>query len=128
MSSATEFKQSVPYTLDTPDMDFWPIDVGIESVHVQEGDVVVHWADHRTSVFFALWLREQCPCRECHSEVTRETLIDITDIPIDIQAAEVTLDGIGYLKVTWSGGAHASRFHPCDRSGSCRWTRSGRQT
>ncbi len=112
MNLIKKFDETPSFTLETPDMDFWPIEFEIEDVQIRDGDIVVRWNDHKTSSFLPLWLREQCPCRVCHSDITRETLMDVTDIPVDVQAVQVRLDDKGYVVVHWSTDGHASCFNP----------------
>lgn len=130
MNSAPQFAQQVSSKLEIPDMGIWPITARITNARLDHGDIVVDWDDQKSSHFLALWLREQCPCTICHSEITRETLIDITDIPVDIRATECRLDETGYLLVTWSDQAHASRYHPGWLRAHCYddWARAERGT
>jgi len=71
--------------------------------------VTVHWLDGRTSPYHLLWLRDNCPCPRCVYPVTREQVVEIVDIPEDLQAAEVTLTGDGNLAILWQDG-HASTY------------------
>ncbi|MEH6526040.1 MAG: TauD/TfdA family dioxygenase [Sneathiella sp.] len=128
MNSAPLFAQQVSSRLEIPDMGIWPITAQIKRARLVDGDLIVDWDDQKSSRFLALWLREQCPCTICHSDITRETLIDITDIPMDIQAMECRLDEMGYLLVTWSDQGHASRYHPGWLRANCYddWARAER--
>jgi len=112
MGSHEVLTGSVSYTLETPDMDFWPIEVSIARAQNSDEDIEVVWADGCTSIYYPFWLREQCSCTDCHSETTREALIDITKIPLEIQAESITLDEQGYVNICWSDGGHKSRYHP----------------
>ncbi|WP_144945384.1 gamma-butyrobetaine dioxygenase [Pseudomonas oryzihabitans] len=71
--------------------------------------VTVHWLDGRTSPYHLLWLRDNCPCSRCVYSVTREQVVEILDIPEDIQAARVTLTDDGNLDILWQDG-HASTY------------------
>ncbi|USG60677.1 TauD/TfdA family dioxygenase [Sneathiella marina] len=128
MNSAPQFAEQTASRLEIPDMGIWPVTARIHGTRLLEGDIVIDWDDGKSSHFLALWLREQCPCTICHSEITRETLIDITDIPVDIYATDCRLDDTGYLLVTWSDQDHASRYHPGWLRANCYddWARAER--
>ncbi|MCR9215201.1 MAG: TauD/TfdA family dioxygenase [Proteobacteria bacterium] len=130
MTSSNISELSDIYTLDVPDMDIWPKAEKILTARVSSGDIYVDWEDGRVSRFQALWLREQCPCIQCHSEITRETLFDITDLSIDVQAKICVLDADGYLIVQWDQDGHESRYHPGWLRANCYddWARTGRET
>jgi gamma-butyrobetaine hydroxylase len=129
MNSAPQFAPPSSPELETPDMNIWPIRFHLAGARVADGNIVVDWNDKKRSDFLALWLREQCPCTSCHGEITRETLMDITDIPLDIQATDCRLDDTGYLLVSWSD-SHGSRYHPGWLRANCYddWARTERQT
>lgn len=112
MTSLNPSAKSAAFSIETPDMDFWPNSIKISNSRISAGDIIVDWEDGKSSHFHALWLREQCPCIKCHSEITREALIDITNIPITIQALQCWLDIEGYLHVQWAGEEHESKYHP----------------
>ncbi len=128
MTSSNLSVLSNSYSLDVPDMDIWPEGQKIMKACVISGDIFIDWEDGKVSCFQALWLREQCPCIHCHSEITRETLFDITDIPIDIQAKNCGLDAGGFLIVHWDRGGHESRYHPGWLRANCHddWARADR--
>ncbi|MBA1259141.1 gamma-butyrobetaine dioxygenase [Pseudomonas oryzihabitans] len=81
----------------------------IGSARGDDTDVTVHWLDGRTSPYHLLWLRDNCPCSRCVYSVTREQVVEILDIPEDIQAARVTLTDDGNLDILWQDG-HASTY------------------
>ncbi|ANG64877.1 gamma-butyrobetaine hydroxylase [Marinobacterium aestuarii] len=69
------------------------------------------WDDGRESEFHYLWLRDNCPCAQCVSSLTREQLFEICDVPLSIRPETAQLNG-DYLEVQWQGDGHSSRFHP----------------
>lgn len=81
----------------------------IRSALGDDTQVTVHWLDGRTSPYLLLWLRDNCPCSRCVYPVTREQVVEILDIPEDIQAARVTLTDDGNLDILWDDG-HASTY------------------
>jgi gamma-butyrobetaine dioxygenase len=129
MTSTNISVPSDSYTLDVPDMDIWLKAEKIVTARVSSGDIYVDWEDRKVSRFQALWLREQCPCIQCHSEVTRETLFDITEISIDVKAINCGLDADGHLLVKWDQDGHESRYHPgwLRANSHDDWARDGRK-
>ncbi|WP_020682371.1 gamma-butyrobetaine dioxygenase [Marinobacterium rhizophilum] len=80
------------------------IDIGAESLGLV-------WDDGHVSEFHYLWLRDNCPCSDCVSSLTREQLFEICDAPLSIRPLEAQLRG-DYLEILWKGDGHRSRFHP----------------
>ena len=56
--------------------------------------------------FHPLWLRDNCPCRECRHE-SGQRLLDTRSLPDDLAVTSVTENGA--LQVTFSDG-HAGTF------------------
>lgn len=81
----------------------------IRSALGDDTQVTVLWMDGRTSPYLLLWLRDNCPCSCCVYPVTREQIVEIVDIPEDIQASRVTLTDDGNLDIRWHDG-HASTY------------------
>jgi gamma-butyrobetaine dioxygenase len=79
----------------------------IASVTHAESEVVAAWSDGRTSRFHALWLRDNCPCRECrHPQALERTYMFIDHPHPRIVAAR--LDESGDLRVRFESaeGVH----------------------
>lgn len=52
--------------------------------------------------FSAVLLRDACSCPSCVHESTRQRLFSVADIPADIQAREVVIDGPSdSIRITW---------------------------
>jgi len=101
------------YLAATPDNLAWPTSVAIEHCElVDDGAIVVHWADRQRSRFHPLWLRDNCACDVCLHTVTREHLTDLLALPLDLKASMVTLDDEGSLVVKWLLDKHTSVFNP----------------
>jgi len=96
----------------TPDIDIWPVTHQALSVEKREKTIEVSWDDSQKSRFHPLWLREQCPCSDCHHPVTRESIVDLLRLPENLSARDAFLDDAGYLVVSWSNDAHTGRYHP----------------
>ena len=78
---------------------------------LDKGHVDMVWHDGRTRRFHPFWLRDNCACNQCLHQGTREQLLDIRDVPLDIAVLEVRTDSDGAVRVAFSDG-HQSRFHP----------------
>ncbi|WP_116473933.1 gamma-butyrobetaine dioxygenase [Zobellella maritima] len=80
------------------------IETGAESLRLV-------WDDGHESEYHYLWLRDNCPCPDCVSTLTREQLFEICDVPLSIRPLEAQLDQ-EYLHIQWDNDGHVSRFHP----------------
>ena len=66
-------------------------------------------ADGRTLRFPAVWLRDNCPCRQCRDPGTGQKLIDATGIPNGLAITLIEDAGQSVL-VTFGPGEHKSVF------------------
>jgi gamma-butyrobetaine hydroxylase len=98
--------------LETPDFDTWIISHDIVGKNFADGQISLTWHDGKISNFHYLWLREHCPCSLCHSDVTREQILDVLTLPNDLVPVSLELTENGYLVVIWSDGHHKSIYHP----------------
>ena len=80
----------------------------IAEVTQHERALAVAWAGGGESRYPHRWLRFNCFCRGCGSSNDGIRMIDLTQIPADISAAEVTHDGDG-ISIEWPDG-HTSRY------------------
>lgn len=71
--------------------------------------VRVVWDDETQSHFHAVWLRDNCGCRECRDIQSGERLLYTADIPDGLSATQSHVSDTGQLSVTWSDG-HSSLF------------------
>ncbi|WP_027855837.1 gamma-butyrobetaine dioxygenase [Marinobacterium jannaschii] len=83
--------------------------VGLE---LGESALRIVWDDGRRSEYHYLWLRDNCPCHECISELSREQVFEICDVPLTIRPETATLTEDGRLDIVWDHEAHKSRYHP----------------
>jgi gamma-butyrobetaine dioxygenase len=101
------------YLAPTPDNLAWPTSAAIDHCElVDDGAIVVHWADRQLSRFHPLWLRDNCACDVCLHPSTREHLSDLLALPLDLKADKVSLDAEGALVVNWLLDRHVSVFNP----------------
>lgn len=81
------------------------------AIELGEHSLQLYWDDGHCSEFHYLWLRDNCPCTQCVSPLTREQLFEICDVPLEIRPEKASLNA-GYLEIRWSDGGHESRYHP----------------
>ena len=105
--------------IPTPDHLVWTTPSPVSTAKLDNGHVDVVWQDGRTHRFHPFWLRDNCACSQCLHQGTREQLLDIRDVPLDITVLEVRTDSDGAVRVAFSDG-HESRFHP-----GWLWTHAG---
>ena len=98
--------------IPTPDNWYWPPSQNIASVESNDNAILVFWDNDKRSKLHPLWLRDNCCCALCLHQVTRENLLDLRDIPADIQASALEVDAEGALCITWAESSHVSRFNP----------------
>eukprot|EP00842_Homolaphlyctis_polyrhiza_P005141 jgi/Hompol1/5628/HPOL_000866-RA len=63
-----------------------------------------------------IWLRDHCRCSECFHQVTKQRLVDTSQIPLDIVPQSATVSGNNLL-VQWANPSHTSSY-------SLEWLRS----
>lgn len=93
---------------------FTPYHIDSLPVSVEKGyaSITVHWSDGRRSEYHHLWLRDNCPCPQCVTPLTREQVFEICDVPEDIKPCSVTISEDSRLVILWDFDDHQSRFHP----------------
>ena len=89
------------------DIDHLPVELVLG-----ESALRLVWDDGRCSEYHYLWLRDNCPCTACISEISREQIFEICDVPLSIRPASATLTEDGRLDIVWDHEAHKSRYHP----------------
>ncbi|HAZ79465.1 MAG TPA: hypothetical protein DCX08_05980 [Porticoccaceae bacterium] len=104
-------KMILSNTIPTPDNFYWPPSESILCAKLVGKAIIVTWTDNKQSKLHPLWLRDNCCCKECLNQVTREHLFDLRDIRLDLVPLSVEIDSQGGLSVTWPDN-HTSRFNP----------------
>ncbi|MCR9256594.1 MAG: TauD/TfdA family dioxygenase [Alphaproteobacteria bacterium] len=94
---------------ELPDFDAFPIRHRLTAARACGQAVDLVWDDGAETRYHVMTLKENAP--DIVHPVTREQATMLTDIPADLAAAEVGVDGVGGLWVRWSTGG-ISRFHP----------------
>lgn len=98
--------------IPTPDNLYWPLKEAIISAQLEKKAVVIHWSDNNHSILHPVWLRDNCCCKICLNQVTKEHLFDLRDISLDIQPISAGVDSDGALNIVWSEKNHTSRYNP----------------
>ena len=80
----------------------------VENLSFDQKHLRIHWADDHTSVYDALWLRDNCPAdRDARNG---QRLIDIADLPADPSIGAVSHNSDSAILITWSGEPKSSWF------------------
>jgi gamma-butyrobetaine dioxygenase len=68
-------------------------------------------AGHGSPVFGlpAIWLRDNCPCRQCRDPATGERLVDITGVPADVSVIAARQSG-DRIEVVFGPDGHQATF------------------
>ena len=82
------------------------------SVSIADEYLTVHWDNGQSSDFHYLWLRDNCPCAQCVTALTREQMFEICDVPLDIKATSAAISAENRLLVHWDFDNHQSLYHP----------------
>ena len=85
---------------------------------VADGRLALELEDGSTRTLHPLWLRERCPCSECHDPRTGQRLLDAWSLPLDTAITDVR-EGDGSVEITFSDG-HVAPFVRDDLESSLR--------
>lgn len=116
MSSEAVSHLSVP-VVDMGELAPYAGAAGLAAVKFDAKGLTLAWDDGFEAFFHHVWLRDHCACSECRHPQTRERLVRLIDLPVEIPGPEeAVIDGAGALSLLWpamSGlPAHRSRFDP----------------
>lgn len=82
----------------------------VESYTVKDDLIVVEFANDENTKFHAVWLRDNCHCELCYYDITKQRLVNLCLIDLDIRPASVAVNS-GLLEVIWPDG-HKSSYQP----------------
>ena len=85
----------------------------LTGLELDDGDVVVEWADGHRSRYGAKYLRVNCGCAECVEEWSRRRILDPATVPADIAAEDYLMVGRYAVQFLWSDG-HYTGIYPFD--------------
>ncbi|KAH6568431.1 hypothetical protein BASA60_008616 [Batrachochytrium salamandrivorans] len=71
--------------------------------------IQITFADGCISSFHGIWLRDHCRCSACFHQVTRQRLVDTTQIPLDIVPQDVSIIGDRVI-IEWSNPSHTTEL------------------
>lgn len=89
----------------------------IESLRFTPDELQITWQDGNISRLHSVWLRDHCQMPVSRNAHNGQRLMNVTDIPCDLQIERVETRGNGDLEVTFVPGGHVSVF-------SQRWLRA----
>ncbi|XP_076335387.1 gamma-butyrobetaine dioxygenase-like [Tachypleus tridentatus] len=72
-----------------------------EVLHVHDSQLRVVFNDNNTCDFSNIWLRDSCLCPKCVHPETRQKLIDVTSLDINIQPSKFYIKGADKLEIEW---------------------------
>ena len=93
----------------TPDFNVYSVPQRLSRVEIERDVLRVTWSDGHVGRYHFLWLRDNCPGPDTHHHETRESCIDVADLPASIRPLSAAIDVAGALAITWSHGGHRSR-------------------
>ncbi len=105
----------MPQQIATPDFDTYSMEIRLSSAVIKDGLVEVVWVDGRMAKYHAMWLRDNCACKHCLDDTSRERVNAILLIPDDVRPKSVHISSEGGLRVVWTeavGECTTSHFHP----------------
>ena len=78
--------------------------------------LTLSWDDGFDAFFHYIWLRDHCACAACRHPQTRERLVRVTDLPLDLPAPAAEVSTHGALRLAWPSmpglELHESLFDP----------------
>ncbi|KAK5669483.1 hypothetical protein BDV3_003599 [Batrachochytrium dendrobatidis] len=69
----------------------------------------ITFADGSSTSFHGIWLRDHCRCKACFHQVTRQRLVDTSQIPLDIKPQSVSIRD-GTVTIEWHKPSHTTEF------------------
>jgi len=78
-------------------------------IEIANGRLTIALGDGSVRELHPLWLRERCPCPECHDPKTGQRLLDAWSLPLDTTVSDAHSDG-ERLEVTFADG-HVAPFN-----------------
>jgi trimethyllysine dioxygenase len=73
-----------------------------------ESVVSVQFDDGKESCYHGIWLRDHCKCPNCYHPLTKQRLLDTTEILVDIEPKTIAVKE-NVLHIKWPDG-HQSSF------------------
>ena len=81
----------------------------VREISASADELTISWEDASLSRLPAIWLRDHCQMPSSRNPDNGQRLINITDIPAEIEIAAVDF-GDGRLRIEFSPGGHVSEF------------------
>ena len=71
----------------------------------------ITWEDGHVSTYTFRYLRQNCGCAECRSEITGQRLLDAESVPVDLKGLKMQLVGNYAVHIAFSDG-HQTGIYP----------------
>lgn len=107
---------SLPQKLQIPDFRHYRSGETIRSIKIENFGLRVEWSDGRSDWFYALWLRENSPDESTTHPLSREQILEITELPDQVEIVSVECVQNQMIKVCWKNDSLVSFF-------DCSWLR-----
>ena len=75
--------------------------VAISAVFNDTEALKIRWEDGSSTKFHNFWLRDHCQCKQCYNYDTSQKELNILDVPLDIQPANVAIHDQNKLSIKW---------------------------
>ncbi|XP_013778762.1 uncharacterized protein LOC106463290 [Limulus polyphemus] len=72
-----------------------------EVLHIHDSQLRVVFNDNSSCDFSNIWLRDSCLCSKCVHPETRQKLVDVTSLDINIQPSKFYIKGADKLEIEW---------------------------
>lgn len=82
-----------------------------KDVQLRPDGVYILWSDDHQSFYGHRYLRSQCPCAHCVSEITGKRMISLQEVRSDVQAMDWIQVGRYAVQFLWSD-AHSTGIYP----------------
>lgn len=75
--------------------------MAISAVFYDSEALKIRWEDGSSTKFHNIWLRDHCQCKQCYNYDTSQKELNILDVPLDIQPANVAIRDQNKLSIKW---------------------------
>ena len=84
----------------------------VKAIAFTSGELSVTWGDGAVSRLDAVWLRDHCQQPSSRDPHNGQRLINVTDIPEDLQIASARVSDRGDIQIVFEPGSHSSTYNP----------------
>lgn len=96
--------------MSVPQKNIQPHNDGIVSAERTETGLTLDWSDGARGFFHHVWLRHCCFCDDCGDCYSSKRYLLPSDVPLNIEPAQVSILEGGDLQVIWANDGHRSVY------------------